>query len=221
MCNLQFYLGLVVHRVCGQVKHPAPAAPSRNLHLPLPSSSPSLDTLASTKEQVDEQQLAFGRPPSLLPFDTLLLPDPVTPAWRRRLAEAHSARYVEASTALVGSHEAFLDENRTRDAAHPEGSDRRTGKHEEIGTEYDGRAGARRHGTTGTGGDGRARLKIGFIGHDFDEHPTAHMIEGVFVWQKRLSGIRQHGTGAADHLMSGAPRTKDLTASMVETDCCR
>ncbi|CAN0489323.1 unnamed protein product, partial [Ectocarpus sp. 12 AP-2014] len=37
-------------------------------------------------------------------------------------------------------------------------------------------------------GDGRARLKIGFIGHDFDEHPTAHMIEGVFVWQKRLYG---------------------------------
>ncbi|CAN0575473.1 unnamed protein product, partial [Ectocarpus sp. 12 AP-2014] len=33
------------------------------------------------------------------------------------------------------------------------------------------------------------------IGHDFDEHPTAHMIEGVFVWQKRLSGTRQHGTG--------------------------
>ncbi|CAM9596349.1 unnamed protein product [Ectocarpus sp. 4 AP-2014] len=181
------------------------------------------------KYQVDAKQLAFGRPPSLLPFDTLLLPHPVTPAWRRRLAEAHSARYVEASTALVGSrsHEAFLGGNRTRDAAHPEGSDSRTDMQEGIGAEYDGRgevrgttAGARRHGTTGTG-DGRARLKIGFIGHDFDEHPTAHMIEGVFVWQKRLSGTRQHGTGAADHLTSGATWKNDLTASLVETDCCR
>ncbi|CBJ48372.1 UDP-N-acetylglucosamine--peptide N-acetylglucosaminyltransferase, family GT41 [Ectocarpus siliculosus] len=180
------------------------------------------------KYQVDVKQLAFGRPPSLLPFDTLLLPHPVTPAWRRRLAEAHSARYVEASTALVGSrsHEAFLGENRTRDAARPEGSDRRTDMQEGIGVEYDGRgevtgttAGARIHGTTRTD-EGRARLKIGFIGHDFDEHPTAHMIEGVFVWQKRLSGTRQHGTGAADHLTSGAPQKNDWTASMVETNCC-
>ncbi|CAM9624943.1 unnamed protein product [Ectocarpus sp. 8 AP-2014] len=181
------------------------------------------------KYQVDVKQLAFGRPPSLLPFDTLLLPHPVTPAWRRRLAEAHSARYVEASTALVGSrsHEAFLGENRTRGAAHPEGSDRWTDMQEGIGVEYDGRgevtgttAGARIHGATRTD-EGRARLKIGFIGHDFDEHPTAHMIEGVFIWQKRLSGTRQHGTGAADHLTSGAPQNNDLTASMVETDCCR
>lgn len=29
-------------------------------------------------------------------------------------------------------------------------------------------------------------LEIGFIGHDFDEHPTAHMIEGIFLWQRRL-----------------------------------
>ncbi|CAM9712143.1 unnamed protein product, partial [Ectocarpus sp. 13 AM-2016] len=183
------------------------------------------------KYQVDAKQLAFGRPPSLLPFDTLLLPHPVTPAWRRRLAEAHSARYVDASTALVGSrsHEAYLSENRTRDAARPEGSDSRTDMQEEKGAEYDGRgevrgttAGARKHGTIGTG-DGRARLKIGFIGHDFDEHPTAHMIEGVFVWQKRLSGTRQHGNGGVDHLTSGsgAPWKNDLMASLVETDCCR
>lgn len=29
-------------------------------------------------------------------------------------------------------------------------------------------------------------LTIGFIGHDFDEHPTAHMMAGVFLWQKRF-----------------------------------
>ncbi|CAN0203505.1 unnamed protein product, partial [Ectocarpus fasciculatus] len=179
------------------------------------------------KYQVDVQQLAVGRPPSLLPFDTLLLPYPVTPAWRRRIAEAHSARYVEASTALARTHEAFLDENCTKHAAHPEGSDCRTGMQEGVGPEHDGggevtgpTAGARRHGATGTA-DGSADLKIGFIGHDFHEHPTAHMIEGVFVWQRRLSGIRRHGTGAEDNLTSGAPRANDLTASTVAAGCCR
>lgn len=29
-------------------------------------------------------------------------------------------------------------------------------------------------------------LTIAFIGHDFDEHPTAHMMAGVFLWQKRF-----------------------------------
>ncbi|CAN0486073.1 unnamed protein product, partial [Scytosiphon promiscuus] len=76
------------------------------------------------------RQLKAGSPPSLLPFDTLLLPYPVNPA-----------------VAQGDGGEPTKERSRRRDA---ETRDRRG-------------------------------LHIGFVGHDFAEHPTAHMMEGVFV----------------------------------------
>lgn len=74
---------------------------------------------------------------------------------------------------------------------------------------------------------GRASLNIGFIGHDFHEHPTAHMIEGVFVWQKRLSGIKHEELVFSEALEArgkGNPEeqpAKIRTTPTAAAECCR
>lgn len=183
--------------------------------------------------QVDMRQLGAGRPPSLLPFDSLLLAYPVNPAWRRQIAEAHSMRYMEPSTAMVNPDELLADENCTGDSTH----DQECGGLvvEEKGV---GKAHGNRDGTTGKmGGNsgrrvartdgGRPFLNVGFIGHDFDEHPTAHMVEGVFVWQRRLARIRREKDGVVKAPETGERNrssSEDLLTTSLATpvaDCCR
>eukprot|EP00903_Cladosiphon_okamuranus_P013259 g12363.t1 len=141
----------------------------------------------TVKAQVHERQLQAGHSPSLLPFDSLLLPYPVTSAWRRQIAEAHSLRYVEPPTVRGGSDEFLGDVNRAGSLEHvrQERLNVRTAERERTGVVY----GDEKEATSARrGGHGeRVCLNIAFVGHDFDEHPTAHMIEGVFVWQKRLT----------------------------------
>lgn len=148
-------------------------------------------------------QLQAGHPPSLLPFDSLLLPYPVTSAWRRQIAEAHSLRYVEAPTVLGGSDEFFVDVNRTEDPARvrQEGLNVSTAERERAGVVYSDKK--EPAGSRSIDNGGRISLHIGFIGHDFDEHPTAHMIEGVFVWLKRLTKINRERCDASEALEAG------------------
>lgn len=138
--------------------------------------------------QVDMHQLGAERPPSLLPFDSLLLPYPIDAKWRRKIAEAHSRRYTKNPTDIPSGleydeHYRASVEKRTYPGnagvdIHPKRdgeakSDDSTNRSRERGVYM---------------GKGRApTLDIGFLGHDFSEHPTAHMMEGAFVWQKRFS----------------------------------
>ncbi|CAM9356113.1 unnamed protein product, partial [Sphacelaria rigidula] len=144
--------------------------------------------LSDLKREVDMHQLGAERPPSLLPFDSLLLPYPIDAKWRRKIAEAHSRRYTKKTTDMPSGveydeHYRASVENRTYPGnagvdIHPmrDGeakSDDSTNRGRERGVYM---------------GKGRApTLDIGFLGHDFSEHPTAHMMEGAFVWQKRFS----------------------------------
>lgn len=132
-------------------------------------------------------QLEAGRSPSLLPFDSLLLPHPVDPAWRRKVAEAHSKRY--ATTPTVAPHD-FDSVGRCDITAGQNGSQ---SVWMDMGVERNDKT--RSWGLTAEGPrqtedntQERVPLKIGFVGHDFSEHPTAHMMEGVFVWQRRFVG---------------------------------
>lgn len=162
---------------------------------------------------MDVYQLKAGRPPSLLPFDSLLLPYPVTPAWRRQLAEAHSLRYVEAYTALGGPDELFIDVNRAGDSAHVRQQGFLVQATEEV------------TGALSDKSSGRVSLNIGFIGHDFDEHPTAHMIEGVFVWQRRQAAIKHDRMGVSEELETGRERSSRERPADYRTtptaECCR
>lgn len=177
--------------------------------------------------QVDVHQLQAGRSPSLLPFDSLLMSYPVTSSWRRQVAEAHSRRYAQASTVLGGSGELFIDVNRTTEPTPlgqqdfhvqaPEGM--------RVGGVYSNAE--EPTGTMSGSNGGRVSLDIGFIGHDFDEHPTAHMIEGVFVWQKRLAGIKHEIMGVSEALETGGkgssgewPATYRTTPTAA-VECCR
>lgn len=177
--------------------------------------------------QVDVHQLRPGRPPSLLPFDSLLMPYPVTSAWRRQIAEAHSVRYVEASATLGESGELFVDVNRTGDSEreHQQEFHVRAGEGERVGEVYSDADEA----TGDIAGKNvrQASLNIGFIGHDFDEHPTAHMIEGVFLWQKRLSEIKHEELGGWEPLDTGEQGSPGERPSnyrvmpTAATACCR
>lgn len=70
-------------------------------------------------------------------------------------------------------------------------------------------------------------MNIGFIGHDFSEHPTAHMIEGVFVWHTRLADAGRKRKRAAKIMEARAWRREegmragDLTMATAAADCCR
>lgn len=154
--------------------------------------------MPDTKLQVEVRQLDRGRPPSLLPFDTLLLPHPINPAWRRRIAEAHSSRYIgspSAASTIAAAGDRVDETDRPLSLLKT-----KTGLN--AGEESHEKAEEQRGHTTGAAaatisGVGRG-LKVGFLGHDFDEHPTAHMIEGVFVWQKRLAAIIRETTDRND-----------------------
>lgn len=176
---------------------------------------------------MDVRQLKAGRPPSLLPFDTLLLPYPVTPTWRRRVAEACSAKYTDASTAATDPNHR-IDERRGEYDTYQQGTDARTENGASVaqcgGGEPTKESSRSRRDARGQGPRG---LNIGFVGHDFAEHPTAHMMEGVFVWQKRLAEVRNDergsegvlGTGTGDR--SRKSRASDGTNYRASKNCCR
>lgn len=172
-------------------------------------------------------QLQAGRPPSLLPFDSLLLPYPVTSAWRRQIAEAHSLRYVETSTVSGESDQLFTDVNRTGDSVHARQIGLRAQATEGERTSEEHGDGVEATGALSGKSGGRVALNIGFIGHDFDEHPTAHMIEGVFVWQKRLAGIKYERTGVTEALVTagkdgfGERPAHYRTLGTAGAECCR
>ncbi len=154
-----------------------------------------------------------------MPFDTLLLPYPATPAWRRKIAEAHSLRYAEASAALVKPDELRFDKDRTGGSEHELGQDR-TGDGDEASSSRSAR-------TTGSSSK-RALLNIGFIGHDFSEHPTAHMMEGVFVWQRKLAGIEHERKDTSAALETGGQSSSSGNWTAVHrsvpktaASCCR
>lgn len=182
--------------------------------------------VTQTQCQVDAHQLKAGRPPSLLPFDSLLLSYPVTSAWRRQIAEAHSLRYMEASRVLSAHDGVYTNANRTRDSAlvRQQGFRVLAPHQEGVGAVYsDGDEAA---GAMGGESTGRAPLNIGFIGHDFDEHPTAHMIEGVFVWQKRLARTNERTdvSAALERGRKGSSRDMPVnyrTTPTTAVECCR
>ncbi|CAM9440178.1 unnamed protein product, partial [Discosporangium mesarthrocarpum] len=135
--------------------------------------------LSHVKTQVEVHELQQGLPPSLLPFDSLLLPDPITPSWRLRLARAHSGRW-----AYGQGH------SKCREAGVEHAQ---AGAGGEAGSSFESRVGG--GGMRAAPGEGRewggrpprlGALEVGFIGCDFLEHPTAHMIEGPFLWQRRF-----------------------------------
>lgn len=131
----------------------------------------------SKPNQVDVRQLGLGHPPALLPFDSLLFSHPVDAAWRRRIAEAHSTRYTPA-----------LSSSAIKPKTSDHNIERRSGRNRTV---HEGetvvRIGEGGGGDTGSPAASSDRaLTLGFIGHDFDEHPTAHMMAGVFLWQKRF-----------------------------------
>ena len=191
----------------------------------------SLYSLPSSRNlnhpQVDFRQLKAGRPPSLLPFDTLLLPYPVSPAWRHRIAEACSAKYTDASTAVAGPNHSIYEHDGGH-SAHQQGTDASTDHGASVVQDDRGEPTKERlrRPDTETRGQRQQGLNIGFIGHDFAEHPTAHMMEGVFVWQKRLAETtcgkqRSEGaleTGRGDR--SRKSRANDVTDSRASTNCC-
>lgn len=177
------------------------------------------------------RQLGAGRPPSLLPFDSLLLAYPVTPAWRRQIAEAHSMRYVISSPAVVDHDKLHVDEDCTGNSRQDEACGGRTAGEKGVDIAHGDKDGATRDmaGNSSTRVEqtdgGRPFLNVGFIGHDFDEHPTAHMVEGVFVWQRRLARIRRERDSivkapeTGERSGSGDWLTRSLTTP--GSDCCR
>lgn len=155
------------------------------------------------------------------------MPYPVTSAWRRQVAEAHSLRYVEVSTVAGESGEVFVDVNRTGDSTHAHQQEFlvQAGEEEGAGVVYSG--GDEATGAMKSKKVGRVSLNIGFIGHDFHEHPTAHMIEGVFVWQKRLSGVKHERMGVSEPLdpggwgSSGERPANYRVMPAAAAECCR
>lgn len=170
------------------------------------------------QRQVDVRQLGSGRSPSILPFDTLLLPYPATPAWRRQIAEAHSRRYAEASVALAKPDEIHVDEDHTGGSEGERGQDGASG-----GDEASSSGSERTIGSSSR----RALLNVGFIGHDFSEHPTAHMMEGVFAWQRKLTDIEHERTTISEALETGAQSSSGnwtaihWSAPKTAAICCR
>ena len=98
-----------------------------------------------------DEQLDKGHQSALLPFDTLLLP--VNPAWTLKVALKHSSQWEDEDryTFLHGGSVA-TDANDAAETA-----------------------------ASSSSSSSSSRLKIGYISHDFNDHPTAHMIEGLFV----------------------------------------
>lgn len=142
-------------------------------------------------------------------------------------------RYVESSAALIRPDELRIDENCTIGSTNDQGCGGRAAEEKGVGIAHGDRDGAtgdmtgsssRRMARTD---GGRSFLNIGFIGHDFDEHPTAHMVEGVFVWQRRLARTRRERDGLVIAPETGERRspedrlTNNLTTPMAAADCCR
>lgn len=174
---------------------------------------------------MDTRQLKHGHAPSVLPFDTLLLPYPINATWRRAIAETHSERYMSTITITKetfrfdGPSEKCGKDGKTVDSS---------AEFEEAKKSADAKFPGEQ---TKRSNSGMERvLEIGFIGHDFDEHPTAHMMEGIFLWQKRLGGVSTgrtiHEQPSAIHSNSGEDEVMTAAGTGyaphgAPADCCR
>ena len=90
---------------------------------------------------------------ALLPFDTLLLPLP--PVWRKAVATAHSHQFEWMRCTF----------NCARDCGAP----CKTSQPSLDAT------------TTTSGRSSRRALRLGYLSYDMNDHPTAHMMEGLFA----------------------------------------
>jgi protein O-GlcNAc transferase len=97
-----------------------------------------------------DAQLDSSLAPTLLPFDSLLMP--LDGAFRLRLAVAYAATFVPAES--PAATRAALAAPRRR----PQLS--------------------------------RGPLRVGYLSHDFNDHPTAHLVEELFAQHERPSGGR-------------------------------
>lgn len=144
-------------------------------------------------------------------------------------------RYVESSAALVNKpDERLVNSKYTGDSTYDQKVGGRAVEENGIGSGAHGERDGRTTGNTAGNSSGRTArsdgrrpfLNVGFIGHDFDEHPTAHMVEGVFVWQRRLARMRHERDGAVK-----TPETRGTTSNSGDrlitslatpvADCCR
>lgn len=125
-------------------------------------------------------------------------------------------RYAGVSVPAVASDELVPDKIGVRDSPLKQGFD--NPENDAKGHSDRGEAAAETVELSRTRHSGTERrrppLNIGFIGHDFSEHPTAHMIEGVFVWHTRLANIGRKRKGIAGALETGTgPSTAGMRAS--------
>lgn len=194
----------------------------------------------------------FAQPPSLLPFDTLLLSYPVDPIWRRKVAEAHSKRYaktprvvpVNGAGGRADGYDVTVDEGNETSRKRTGKYDGRRGTHDERGAalaEEDAELVAARMRNILCEGDavseesknigqgnlageerqsGLRPLHVGFVGHDFHEHPTALMMEGIFLWQRRHTntGNRKGLQEKLDSCQREPPPSGNVTVGVEERE---
>ncbi|CAM9400208.1 unnamed protein product [Chrysoparadoxa australica] len=151
---------------------------------------------------VQAEQLGAGQLPSLLPFDTLLMSYPMDQALRLRIASAISDQWSDLAEGRARS----TSRPKLPEPTHPPEKDPLNG-------------------TSSRTGDW-ITLNVGFLGFDYHDHPTAHMIEGLFAWQRRLveesgSNIRyiafnygkQDNSSYRKAIEAGATKFVDLAAA--------
>ena len=60
-------------------------------------------------------------------------------------------------------------------------------------------------------------LRVGYLSYDFNEHPTAHLVEGLFIHHKRLSDASREAS-APESKRRIAPRFQALALSYGKHD---
>jgi protein O-GlcNAc transferase len=115
---------------------------------------------------IERQQMARGGASALLPFDTLHLP--VHPLWTLRVARRHSGTFDHFNQAPL--LEGF-----------PRPSVRTLERQVEQRPAPAAAAPVSTHVTMTRGGAARPRLKLAYLSYDFNDHPTAHLVEGLFA----------------------------------------
>ena len=108
---------------------------------------------------IETTQLSRGRQSSLMPFDTLHLP--VHPIWSLRVATIYSDSF---------NHLFFLYSKRLNLT--------------ERKIVWPGQV-PPLHGCDAGAADQRCKLRLGYICYDFNDHPTAHLVEGLFHHHNR------------------------------------
>lgn len=118
---------------------------------------PLWDWLDPLLKYVIEFELSKGKVSSILPFDTLGLPiHPIT--LKRDIAYRYAFEYNDFNNKYLVNNQ------------HQQETTKQNEKSQQFLFDNDESSYA------------RTKLRLGFISHDFNEHPTAHLIEGLFYW---------------------------------------